>query len=213
MGCVLLALSLSGCILLAMDSNKKDGEHCESSEDCASENCMGNICVGTSCSDNSDCAANFSCYHYDGDPIFDIGDHNACRLMCDAQGECPAQWKCFNADRYCSYVGPTVTISVSNDHPQGHEVVTFTGTIDPSPSDVTWTWNFDTLGTKTGSSVEMSFAPGYWSWSVDATTPGGGEHYESGSVFACAVVGDACEPYAGDCCGQLSCNPSTKVCE
>ena len=98
--------------------------------------------------------------------------------------------------------------------PTTHDVVTFSGTIDPAPDDVMWSWDFESLGKKTGSTVEMTFStPGYWTWSVDATTPSGGEHYESGTVISCALVGDACTPYGGDCCGQLACNPSTSLCE
>ncbi|HTL34153.1 MAG TPA: PKD domain-containing protein [Kofleriaceae bacterium] len=218
--CVLL-LPLSGCLLLLASSPKQDGETCEKASDCESDNCQGNICIGSSCDDSNDCPDNFRCYHYDGDPIFGIGDGYRCRLACDANNKCPSQWTCETGDTYCTYVGPTVTVTVSNDHPSVGETVTFSGAFDPPQDDVTWTWTFydpvvagNILAMKTGSTVEMTFStPGYSTWSVDATTPSGGEHYESGSIIACAPAGDACMPYAGDCCGQLSCNPATSLCE
>jgi hypothetical protein len=216
---VLLLLPLSGCLLLALDSKKQDGESCDSASDCESDQCMGAICVGTSCSSSSDCADNFRCYHYDGDPIFDIGDHDACRLACDAQRQCPAQWTCGNGDTYCTYVGPTVTVTVSNSQPRAHEVVTFSGTIDPPVSGITWTWTFydpvvagNVLEKKTGASIERVFDAGDWNWTVDAMGDGGSQHYESGFIHACAVVGDACSAYS-PCCDQTTCNYSTMTCE
>jgi len=194
-GGVLLALSLSGCVLLLGGKNE-DGGHCDAASDCESDNCMGNVCVGSECSSESDCPDNFRCYHYEGDPIFGIGAGRSCRLACDAQGACPSQWTCYSGDTYYSYVGPKVTVAVSNKRPQAREVVTFTATIDPPLSGVTWKWDFYSLGQKTGSSVEMSFEPGSWDWSVE-----------------CATAGDACVAYAPNCCDQLTCNASTLVCE
>jgi len=218
LGCVLLVLPLSGCVLLLASSPKEDGEQCEEASDCESDNCMGNICVGSDCSSTSDCPSNFRCYYYDGDPIFGIGDHHACRLACDASGACPAQWECHDGDTYCTYVGPTVTVSVSNDQPRAYEVVTFSGTIDPPIEGVTWTWTFydsevagQVLETKTGSSIQRAFDPGSWNWSVSADGPNGSQHYDSGFVYACAVAGDACSPYAV-CCSDLACNGQTMTC-
>jgi hypothetical protein len=212
LGCVLLLLPLSGCVLLLASSPKEDGEQCDEASDCESDNCMGNICVGSSCSDTSDCPDNFRCYYYDGDPIFGIGDHHACRLACDASGACPAQWECHSGDTYCTYVGPTVTVAVSNEQPRAHEVVTFAGTIDPPVDGVTWTWGFPDLGvTKTGSLVEMTFDQGFWSWSVTADGRNGSHHYDTGSIYACAVTGDACSASA-PCCSDLVCNSQTMTC-
>ena len=212
LGCVLLVLTLSGCVLLLASSPKEDGEQCDESSECESDNCMGNICVGTRCSDASDCPDNFRCYYYDGDPIFGIGDHHACRLACDASGSCPSQWTCRSGDTYCTYVGPKVTVTVSNDQPRAHETVTFTGTIDPPLDGVIWTWTFHDLGmTKTGSSIEMTFDAGSWNWSVSADGPNASQHYDSGYIYACAIAGDACSGYS-PCCSDLACNYQTMTC-
>ncbi len=192
-GGILLA-SIAACSM-----SREDGEPCTSSDECSSGMCGGHICVGSTCSSDSDCPDHFVCYHYDSDPIFGIGGSHACRMTCEAG--CPDRWECDG--QYCEYAGPMLVVAVSSDRPRAHETVHFVAAVSPAtPAEMTW--DFYSLGMEMGAEVDRAFEPGTWDWHLSVDIAGDGRQYANGTIVACPIEGDVCDPNDG-CCDGLTC--------
>src|SRR5688572_2970729 len=137
-----LALACAGCFLGA----NKDGESCESNEDCESEHCEGRICTQSACRNDSSCEPGWECVRHDGDPIFGGGAGNFCHQTCVVDSDCPPLWGC--AIDQCSFRGPEVVIVASPEKPQRGQAVHVTIALEPPEPDLryTYTVNFSTAG-------------------------------------------------------------------